>query len=185
MNIAFRPGRGGLPAPGSAAAPSLGFTLLELVVVLLLMGLVTTLALPNLERFYAGLSRKTERDSILDQFAGLGRQAMLQGRTYVILGTDGAPEAGLPGPARETTGGAVSGGEHVPSVGYAFDPPPHEVHERYVIDLPEGWEIRLDEPLVVRANGVCLGGELTLYHRGAVDVRLGLEPPYCRIDAGA
>ena len=193
--------------------PVPGFTLLELIVVLVLVGLVTTLALPNLERLYAGLTRKTERDFILDQLAGLGRQAMLQGRAYVVFGTDDAQEAelsgstwetgdaqeaelsgstwetgdaqeaGPSGPAREA-GDAASGGERVPLAGHASGPSSHAGHERYVIDLPEGWEIRLEEPLVVRANGVCLGGELTLYHRGAVDVRLGLEPPYCRIDAG-
>ena len=170
-------------APGSLAAPMRGFTLLELVVVLLLMALVTALAMPNLERLYAGLTRTTERDYILDQFVGLGRQAMLQGRPYVVLGTEGAPQADPPGSERETTEIEPRGSPARPA-GPAGGPPPAG-RQRYVIDLPEGWEIRLDEPLVVRANGVCLGGELTLYHRGAVDVRLGLEPPYCRIDAGA
>ena len=54
-----------------------------------------------------------------------------------------------------------------------------------MIDLPDDWEIRLDPPLVVRANGVCLGAALTLHHRGVMDVRVDLEPPYCRIDADA
>ena len=84
----LRPGRerNGFPAPGSPTASARGFTLLELIVVLLLMALVTTLAMPNLERLSAGMTRKTERDRILDQFVGLGRRAMLQGRSYVVLG---------------------------------------------------------------------------------------------------
>ena len=42
-------------------------------------------------------------------------------------------------------------------------------HDRYAIDLPEGWEIRLDEPLVVYANGLCLGAGLALYRQGEED----------------
>ena len=152
----------GLPASASPAVPARGFTLLELIVVLLLMGLVTALAMPNLERLSAGVARKTERDRILDQFTGLGRRAMLQGRSYVVFGSDGAQDGDDPAGASFPAG-----------------------HERHVIDLPQGWEVLLDPPLVFRANGVCLGAELTLRHRGVEDVRIDLEPPYCRIDADA
>ena len=158
--------------------------MLELTVVLLLMALVTTLAMPNLERLYAGLTRKTERDSILDQFVGLGRQAMLQGQPYVVFGAGVAQDAEPHGPARETED-AASRDPRARPAGHSSGPPFYAGHERYVIDLPEGWEIRLDPPLVVRTNGVCLGSELILRHGGVVDVRVELEAPYCRIDAGA
>ena len=69
-------------------------------------GLVTALAVPNLERLRTAVTAKTERDYILDQFAGLGRQAMLQGRAYVVFGTGGAQGAGLAEPARETADAA-------------------------------------------------------------------------------
>ena len=64
-------------------------------------------------------------------------------------------------------------------------PASHSDYEHYVLDLPEGWEIRLDEPLVVHANGVCLGAALTLYDGEAEDLRVDLEPPYCRVDPDA
>ena len=159
--------------------------MLELLVVLLLLGLTTTLAMPNLERLVAGITRETERGHILDQLAGLGRQAMLQRRGYVVFGTGtgtgAAPDAAPREAPRETAeagpgkprGGAVERSSGLPS---------ESGHERYVIDLPEGWELRLDAPLVVRANGVCLGAELTLLHLGKVDLRADLDPPYCRID---
>ena len=172
------------PVPGSSVASIQGFTLLELLVVLLLIALVTALAIPNLERLHATLTRKVERDYILDQFVGLSRQALLQGRSYVVVGTGGAQEAERAVPARETTRAALEVSSRQP-VGSLFEAASQAEHERYVIDVPEGWEIRLDEPLIVRANGVCLGAELTLRHRGVVDLRIGLEPPYCRIDSDA
>ena len=168
--------------PSLTAAP--GFVLPELLVVLLLLGLLGALALPNLERLQGAVTTRTERDYILDQIAGLGRQAMLQERAYVVLGTRREGDADIsdtsrmtPDAAREQRGARLS---VIPD-----GPVSHPDHEHYVIDLPEGWEIRLDEPLVVYANGVCLGAGLTLYARGAEDFRTKLDPPYCRVDPDA
>ena len=136
----------------------------------MLVGLVTTLALPNLERLQGAVTRKTERDRILDQLAGLGREAMLQRRAYVVVGSGHAGDVRFSGAAGETAAAGDDSG-----------PASHPGHERYVIDLPDGWEVRLDEPLVVYANGLCLGAGLALYHQGAEDVRIELEPPYCRV----
>lgn len=136
-----------------------GFTLLELVVVLALLGLVTAIALPNFERLYAGVTRTSERDYVLDQVAALGREAMLNGRAYVVFGDTAPPEL-------------------AESARYAD-------YETYVVDVPDGWRLELDGPLVVLANGVCLGGALTLSHPEEAGVRVELAPPYCRIDADA
>lgn len=166
---------GVVSARDRTAAP--GFTLLELLVVLVLVGLVTTLALPNLERLQGAVTRKTERDYILDQFAGLGREAMLRRRAYAVFGSGEAPEAGFPVTAGEAADAVAQRPRNWPA-GDGFGP---QGHERYAIDLPDGWEIRLDEPLLVYANGLCLGAGLSLYHQGAEDVRVVLEPPYCRV----
>ena len=161
MRAAKRPRRspGTVDAEGRSARPAAGFTLLELLVVLSLLGLVTALAVPNLQRLYASVSRTTERDHILDQFEGLGRDALANRRAYVVFEQPPGPEAAAAFPG----------------------------YESRAIDVPEGWRIGLDRPLVVRANGFCLGGELTLTHLGTQVVRTMLAPPYCRaeLDAGS
>ena len=133
---------------------------MELLIVLLLLALIAALAVPNLDRLYASIQRQTERDYILDQFAGLGRMALLRGRGFVVAGTGPmapeSPEASALR-ARETDA------------------------ELHAIDLPEGWTIDLSRPLAIGANGVCHGAELTLLYDGKVRIRLVLEPPYCRI----
>ena len=58
-------------------------------------------------------------------------------------------------------------------------------YEPYSIDVPEGWEIRLAPPLVVRANGVCLGAVLTLRYQGVEEEGIDLEAPFCRVDPDA
>ena len=168
--------------PGPAAA--VGFTLLELLVVLLLVGLIAALAFPNLDRLRASVATSTERDYILDQIAGLGRHAMLQERAYVVLGTHHEEGVDVSDPARMTFDDGRDDSRTRVS-GAPAGSASHSDYEHYVIDVPEGWEIRLDEPLVVHANGVCLGAALTLYDGEAEDVRVDLEPPYCRVDPDA
>ena len=143
---------------------------------LLLLSLVAVIALPNLERFQAGATRATDRAYILNQLAGLGRRAMRERRAYVVLGSGRTPSAepGAPGGLGEA--GSRPGGN-------AFAPAARPHREPHELDLPEGWEVSFDRPLVVRANGVCLGAEITLRHRGRIDARVRLEPPFCRIDA--
>lgn len=153
---------------------SSSFTLLELVVVLTLVSLMTMMAVPNLQRLYGAAARTTERNAILDQFANLGRQAMLHRRTYVIAGSGAPDEMKNSFPFAGADDGDEPPSDHVS---------PLEHHEPYRMDLPDGWTIHLPRPILVRANGICLGGEVALSYNGEPDVRLVLEPPYCHVDA--
>lgn len=160
----------------SRAVPSAGFTLLELVVVLALVSLLTIMAVPNLRRLSGAVTRTTERNAILDRLANLGRQAMLQRRAYLLVGSDAPDAMKKPPPVADPDDEDPSAPAHVS---------PFEQHEPYRMDLPDGWTLHLPAPILVRANGVCLGGEVELSYNGVPDVRLVLEPPYCRVDADA
>lgn len=153
-----------------------GFTLVELIVVLVLVSLMTMMAVPNLRRLYGAVARTTERNVILDRLADLGRQAMLQRRAYLIVGTDTPDETKRPYSTAHSDDEDGPASERVP---------PFEQHEPYRMDLPDGWTLHLPAPILVRANGVCLGGEVALSYNGAPDVRLVLEPPYCHVDVNA
>lgn len=71
----------------------IGFSLLELLIVLAVVGLLAALALPNLGQLYQGAARATERERILDQLAALGREALLHRRGYVVFGAGAEEDA--------------------------------------------------------------------------------------------
>ena len=147
-----------------AASPGTsGFSLPELLFVLFLMAMIASIAAPRLASLYTGVRIESERAYILDQLAGLGRKALRQRQTYIVTSSGGlSPASGRPSDNRD--------------IG-----PLAESAEPHDIDLPAGWTIEFDRPLVVSASGVCLGSEIILRRRGQVEAHLTLEAPYCRI----
>lgn len=135
-----------------------GFTLIEVMVVLALLALLAGLAAPNLLRLYEGFERATERGRILDQVAGLGERAMLEGAGLVLLGSDPTDDGELPGRFSH--------------------------YRKLRPDVAEGWWVVVAPPLVVHANGVCLGAVVELgegeRHVAAGEV-VELRAPHCRM----
>jgi hypothetical protein len=46
------------------------------------------------------------------------------------------------------------------------------------LSLPDDWTAEIIEPVIVKANGFCLGGELKFQREGSV-IRVRFSPPYC------
>ena len=117
-------------------AKSGGYTLLEILVVLVLLGLLTGLAVPRLERMFDSLRIAFERDDVLDAIADLPYLANQQGLSFELtqFPAEASPDS--------------SSGQKVP------------------LQLPEGWAVRAKKPIRYAANGVCGGGALTLQYAG-------------------
>ena len=135
-----------------------GFTLLELIVVLVVLGAAMALALPNLQNLYDSLVRRSDRDLMLDEIARLGAEAALAGRDMVVW-----PEEELP-PAEDAHLRLTAPG-----------------HVRHELDLPPNWRMELDQPLLLRSNGVCSGARLTLIDAAGRPEVYSLQAPFCRI----
>ncbi|MEM6484053.1 MAG: prepilin-type N-terminal cleavage/methylation domain-containing protein [Pseudomonadota bacterium] len=132
----------------SATHPTLrpraaGFSLLEVVVVLVLLGLITGLVAPRLTTLYRSLVLREQRDSLVLQVQALPYRAFQAGREFHL-------------------GSSASLGV-------------------MPLDVPEGWEVQSDEPVVVKASGVCIGGRLHFTHEDGEDWAYRVEPPFCRM----
>ena len=130
-----------------------GYTLLELLVVLLLLSLLTGLIMPRLSNLYQSGVRTFQLEDLLQQISGLGYQAYQQGKSYRWL------------PAQEVTDSKKA------VLPPAFEPPP--------LTLPDGWQIDTETAIDYYANGVCTGGIVTL-QQAQFKQQWQLEPPLCQ-----
>lgn len=108
--------------PTEPAGPPPGFTLLEVIVVLAIMGLVTAVVTPSVLRGIDSWRRQAQADLVIDQLRGLPGRARATGRTIEVsadtLSADDAPlrvEEGwrlaVPSPWRVQANGACGGGQ--------------------------------------------------------------------------
>ncbi len=125
-----------------------GFTLIEMLVVLFLVGLLTAVVFPSMERMARSHQLKTERDAILGRLGELGYEAFLSGKSITLSGSTSAVRVGYP------------------------------------IDLPEGWELRVNRPIEFRFNGICGGGEVALIAPDNLSEKFVLVPPSCEVSYG-
>lgn len=138
--------------PAGGAEVDAGFTLLELLIVIVLLGVIGAVAVPATKGMFDRWRVGLQRDDVEKQLADLGPKAFLEGRT-IVLATSAPPVAGKAAP------------------------PPNPSDPK--LDLPPGWRMVADPPIVYRADGVCMGGLVRLE---ADDQRFEyrLEGPRCR-----
>jgi prepilin-type N-terminal cleavage/methylation domain-containing protein len=161
----------------SPAGANHGFTLLELIVVLVLMSSITALALPNLSNLYGTLGRNTERDKILDELSALGQKAWSSQTNLMVHGSKEPAMDGDSNPTLRTDFNRTQ--DSMPQE----DQPDYDSFVQEKIELPAGWKLELERPLRALINGVCLGADVTLIHHSGYIYRTTLEPPYCHEQA--
>lgn len=100
-----------------------GFTLLELLLVMALLGLLTALAMPRLMSTYHSLEAAYSRDEALSQLSGLGYQAFLARQGFELSAYPASPALPVPlelpagwtiraePPIRFQANGACNGGQ--------------------------------------------------------------------------
>ncbi len=141
----FHPALGRSPrassGPGGGVAGVAGFTLLEMIVVLAILGLSAALVGPSMLRGIDTWRRQAAMDVLLDQLRALPGDARASGKPIVVSDTTLASTA-----------------------------PP--------LRVDGDWRLRVPEPWVVGANGVCRGGEVVVANSfGERTVRVAA--PFC------
>jgi len=139
-----------------------GFTLLEVLVVLVIIGLALAVAAPRLLTTYESVSFAMERESFEQALADLPYQAYSTRRDLVLGEIKGPPKIGSRS-IRET-------------------PSTFEMWtglEQVKLEIPASWRVDVPQPIVYRASGYCNGGKLTVTV-GDFSERFVLLPPLCR-----
>lgn len=136
-----------MPRPG-------GFTLLELLLAMTLMGFLVALVLPRLDQLYLSFVFWLDQDRVEREIASLSGRAYLEGKA-LRLATWPPPVPGAPAPAPG-------------------------LDETVRLVLPQGWRVVVDPPILFRPDGACSGGNVVI-ESGDVRRSFRLEAPRCRI----
>lgn len=149
------------PEPRSALPHTLkGYTLLELLVVLSLLGMITAITLPNLVSLYNQFSNRLELESIVSDINSIGYRAFQEGRQYWLR-----------------NGETIQSNDSEPTV----DRYTTTTTDNFPLTLPPGWILSVEQPVHYNFNGACSGGELRLHYLEELLLSETLEPPHCQI----
>lgn len=172
----------GLPAgPGTASRPG-GFTLLELLLAMTLMGFLVALILPRLDQLYLSFLFWLDQDRVEREIASLSGRAYLEGKELSLSTWPPPPPrpGDLPPASRSAFGSSFTSSFAAP---FGSPPPaaePAAISEPVRLALPEGWRVVVDPPILFRPDGACSGGTVVI-ESGEARRRFRLEPPRCRL----
>lgn len=123
-----------------------GFTLLEVLIVLLLISFIAGLVAPSLPKLYDRLKFNLEKKEVLRELQSMGYKAYLKGQGYRFKGQDSENDADT------------------------------------FLQIPAGWSVIAENEIELKANGICLGGNIQIAY-GRYKKKYKLDAPYCEVVA--
>lgn len=140
-----------------------GFTLLEMMIVMVLLGMIASLTLPAMQRWHDALLARSEVSTVMEALqaaafdAGAKRQTlMLDSKSFVIAGAD-----------RSTSSSNAA------SV---------NAEARVQVNLPAGWQVKRSVPAMFGADGLCRPGLVALRSASGNHLLFAIKGPICQIE---
>ncbi len=139
-----------------------GFTLVEILVVLLIMGLLASVTVPNLQRLYNSVEHDAQRETALGAITGLAYHAYVTGQPINLPKGRSVPHlAGTSTTAETDAKGVSPNGKD--------------------IVFPEGWQLDLAQPIAFNFLGICSGGKISLVAPDGTQEAFVLKGPRCDV----
>jgi prepilin-type N-terminal cleavage/methylation domain-containing protein len=146
------------PLSRRARAATSGFTLLEVLVVLALVGMLTAFSLPQFSVISDRLEFNLNRESFERDLAGLSYRAFKEGRPLVLSGQyprDPKTEESNAAPDQDANGPVfLEPGE--------LRPVRPVLLSDVALKLPAEWQVTVDKPIYYQVSGFCSGGAVRL-----------------------
>lgn len=159
-----------------------GFTLLEILVVLLIVGLTNAVVVPRLPLVADRLDFALKRQSFEQNLGTLSYRAFADSHDFVLAGH--YDDQGLIDDNRQRKTDSESLNPRMRAL-----PANGETEREYMapvlsanasLQLPDGWELVVDEPIFFRSSGYCTGGKAEVLI-GRLRYNYTLQAPTCEV----
>ncbi len=160
---------------------SSGFTLLEMLVVLLIISLTGAIVLPRLPAMAASLEFALNRQTFEQEIGGLSYRAFRDNQDLVLSGLYTELGHKAEESANRLTGDTLPANLRMRSLtnpAREMLPPINPAVAK--VFMPEGWRLEIKEPIYYRGSGYCTGGKVELAV-GRQRYTYELSPPLCQV----
>jgi prepilin-type N-terminal cleavage/methylation domain-containing protein len=141
-----------------------GFTLIEMMVVLMIVAGLLTIAYASFMPLYARVRVAYERDDLERQLLDLPLRVRQSGHGGILVSRS----------ADKLADGTILRVDGVPASGDGG-----EEWQVLRLDLPGAWRLRVAAPIFYHFSGTCEGGEVE-FLSPSLNLRYRLTPPLCR-----
>jgi len=159
-----------------------GFTLLEMVAVLFVVGLVSSLVIPRFPAMQASMDFALKRNSFEQAMNNLAYRAFKEHEDFILAGTfDADGRLDKDDPASDSGDEGLPGSMTIISqINTTRVTKPPVVLATVVPPLPEGWRISFQAPIHYSASGYCTGGTARV-DIGSRSYNYRFKAPLCEI----
>jgi prepilin-type N-terminal cleavage/methylation domain-containing protein len=161
--------------PGRPLSPSgsRGFTLIEMMVVMVLLGLVSALTLPSMQRWHDAVQSRAQMALVVESLRGAMFAAASRRQDVLMDSSSFAPAPAGTGAAASAASGAAT---------HATSNPASVGPERAKVPLPEGWAVERVVDAMFMKNGLCRAGMALMRNATGQRVVVQVSGPACSID---
>lgn len=162
--------------PNKTNTVSNGFSLLEVLVVVFIIGLAASLVMPNFPLLFDRLVYANQRDTLLREINTLPYSAFSSNQDLALVA--GTLESSVGQAVDKQSDASIAINVDDLDLGGSY----RASNIRPVkLDIPKGWTMRVSQPIIYRASGFCTGGTVEIF-AGALSYEYDLAPPYCQVN---